>query len=138
MAEATFKQEGANVDYTPVVAGTAGEVRQDADGRAGVPANDLVAARLGALRKKGIFTLLKTANIAILNGGKVYWDHSANTATFEQVNDQDFYVGVCTMEALAADAVVMVQLNERPDYIVETGKGSWTRIPSTEESSFRV
>ena len=102
--QADFKQNGLMVDYDPAVAGVSGEVRQDSDGRSGASANDLVVGRLGALRKTGIFTVLKTAGIAILKGGKVFWDHSANTATFRQVNDQDFYIGVCTKDAVAVFA----------------------------------
>src|SRR6187549_2806879 len=41
----------------------------------------------------GICTITKTSGVVILDGGEVFWDHSANSATFRKVNDRDFYIG---------------------------------------------
>ncbi len=112
MAEALFLQEGRTPDYTPVAAALAGQVVQLADGRAGVIATDLDAAQLGATHTDGIFTVAKTANINLLAGGRVFWDHSADTATFRTVNDKDFYMGTAVEDSLAAATTVKVQLNK--------------------------
>jgi len=56
----------------------------------------------------------------LLMGGRVYWDHSENVATFRKVNDRDFYVGrVVVADAAATDTTVKVALNIDPPYDVD-------------------
>lgn len=118
-AEASYRQGDCALDYTPAVAKTAGEVIQIADGRAAVAPIDIAASEAGALQTEGIFKILKTASVVILDGGQVFWDHSANTATYNQVSDRDFYLGCAVGDAAASDSYVYVNLNVKPSYKVE-------------------
>lgn len=127
MPEAIYRQEGDTLDYTPAAAQTAGMVVQLPSGLAGVVQRDISASAKGAVRVRGVVELALTDNIAILAGGEVYWDHSANKAHFKPVNDRDFYVGYALKDqAGGTSKTVYVVLNERPEHHVVLGKGSWT------------
>lgn len=123
MAEATFRQEGRLLDYTPAAAVTGGEVLQLPDGRAGVAPRDIATGVLGAIETGGIHRVAKTASINILDGGRVYWDHSANTATFRSVNDRDFFIGVAVGDSLAAATYVDVNLNVQQRVTIDALNG---------------
>jgi 16S rRNA G966 N2-methylase RsmD len=51
-----------------------------------------------------------------LDGGRAYWDHSANAVTFEKVNDRDFYVGRVVGDATSASTTCNVNFNIDPPY----------------------
>jgi predicted RecA/RadA family phage recombinase len=118
-AEAQFYKEGDIVDYTPAAAKEGGDVVQMGDGRAGVCSTDIAAGVKGSAIVNGIVNVLKTADMVILDGQPVYWDHSANTATFEAVNDKDFFLGVAYGDAAASDTRLKVDLNQKPYYNVD-------------------
>lgn len=107
------------LDYTPDAALTGGEVIQLADGRAGITPVDIAASALGAVRTEGVFIVQKTTGIVLLDGGRVYWDHSANKAHFKPVNDRDFYIGTCVGDATSAATTCVVNLNVQPVYKVD-------------------
>jgi predicted RecA/RadA family phage recombinase len=89
-------------------------VQQLPGGRAGVLAG-LNSADSGDKRvfyDEGKFLITKTSGVVILDGGRVYWDFSANSATFRKVNDQDFYLGRAVGDAASADTQVLVDLNK--------------------------
>jgi hypothetical protein len=44
----------------------------------------------------------------------VWWDHSANAASYKKVNDRDFYLGTLVGDAASADVTLTVNLNVRP------------------------
>jgi predicted RecA/RadA family phage recombinase len=111
ICEATLVQEGEYLDMTAAVAKTGGEVIQLADGRAAVVQRDIAAAALGAVEAEDVYRITKTSGIVILDGGKVFWDYSANAAHYKKVNDQDFYVGVAVGDAASADTTMLVNLN---------------------------
>jgi predicted RecA/RadA family phage recombinase len=103
------------VQIVSAAAYASGEVIQLADGRAGVvqglnnsSGDPVDVLTLGAVE------LLKTASIVILEGGRVYWDHSANKAHYKKVNDRDFYVGRAVSDSASTDTTVKVQLNVNP------------------------
>lgn len=114
MAEAVYVNNGLLVDYTPAADVSAGQVIQLPDGRAADCPNAIASGVLGAARVSGIVTLTKTSSIAILAGGRVYWDHSANAAHFKKVNDRDFYVGRAVEDSSASATTVKVALNVDP------------------------
>lgn len=107
------------ISITLAEAKTAGEVSQMADGRACVYPITKASGAAAAPQVEGIFKVLKTASIVILDGGQVFWDHSANTATYNQVSDRDFYLGTAVGDAAASDTYVYVNLNVKPSYKVE-------------------
>jgi predicted RecA/RadA family phage recombinase len=109
--EAQYRQNGKFIDYTPAVAVTGGEVIQLADGRAAVAHADIAAGALGSVQVEGHYTCQKTTSMVILDGGRVYWDHSANKAHYKAVNDRDFYLGVAVGDAASADTTLVVDLN---------------------------
>jgi len=129
MSEAIYRQDGETLDYTPAAAVTGGEVVQLPDGRSGVVATDVAAAALGGARVCGIVRVLKTASIVLLEGAKVFWDASANTATYAPANDQDFYLGVAVADAAAAGTTVDVALNEEPRYIIDLQRDAFESVP---------
>lgn len=119
MPESTFRQNCGTLDYTPDSAALAGEVVQVRDGRAGVIPTDVASGSLGATHTKGIWRFTKADSINILNGGRVYWDHSANVATFRKVNDRDFYLGRAVGDSFATETTVDVELNCDPPYDID-------------------
>lgn len=128
MAEANFVQDGDSIDYTPVVAVTAGELIQLSDGRAGYAATAIAAGVLGAIRVKGVVELTKTASICFLDGGKVYWDASAGKAHFKQVNDRDYYVGMVVGDTAGSASVVRVNLNVFQRTKVDLARDSYASV----------
>lgn len=121
MAEAIKRQSGDVIDVTASAARTAAEVAQAPDGRAGVYP---VAADSGArasLETEGVFRVLKTADIVMLAGQEIYWDHSAGTATYWATNDKDFYLGVVQKDAAGSDTTVDVKLNDRAACVFSAG-----------------
>lgn len=110
MSEADFYQDGVLLDYTPDAAVLGGEVRQLPDGRAGVLPVDVASGILGAIATEGVFKFTKTAGV-LLRGGRVFWDHSANSATYKKVNDKDFFIGVAVEDATSAATTVKVAMN---------------------------
>lgn len=132
MAEAVLYQDPTahTVEVTAPAAGACGQVIQLADGRAGVvvgansasdsyAAGDLITVAVG-----GLYTVDKTASIVLLDGGRAYWDRSANAATFKQ-DSGDFFLGTVREDTAAAATKVVVDLNQRPEYRIELGKGRW-------------
>lgn len=120
--EAVYRYEGEAIDYTPAAALTGGQVIQLADGRAAVSPTDLAAGVKGAVQVCGVYRLLKTASIVILDGGKVFWDHSANKAHYKTVNDRDFYVGTAVGDSASSDTTVDVAFNRLPAYLVDINR----------------
>jgi predicted RecA/RadA family phage recombinase len=94
------------------------EVRQGPTGEAEVfdTANAASATSYPVFRTRGRYTIQKTNGIAILKGGRVYWDHSANTATYRKQSDRDFYLGRATEDAAETGPTVAVDLNLDPPY----------------------
>src|SRR4051812_19698491 len=92
------------------------EVQQNAAGQASV-LDSPNAASSGVKRKwktSGQYVVTKTAGVVILDGGRVYWDYSANAATFQKVNDRDFYMGRAVGDAASVDTTLTVNLNVDP------------------------
>src|SRR5687767_13362297 len=122
MAEATYKQDGFALDYTPVVALTAGQVIQLADGRAAVPCNEVDAAIMGSVQTGGVHRVTKAADLYWVDGAEIYWDHSANAATPVPplvAGDKDFFIGTAVGDWSAAAVIGHVNLNVRPQFIID-------------------
>jgi len=130
MSEAIYRSPGEAIDYTPVAAKTGGEVVQLADGRAAFTPLDIAAGVQGAAQTRGIVTVAKTSGVVILDGAEVYWDHSANTATYTDLgNDKDFFIGVAVGDAASADTTMKVALNVMPQYIIDLAKSAFRHVP---------
>lgn len=100
-----------------------GEVIQLPDGRAGIVQNlngdEAAASDIVAFQTEGVYTVTKTASIVITDGQPVYWDHSANSATFIQADDRDFFLGTAYGDAASADTTMKVNINAKPEYTVD-------------------
>ena len=132
MAEAVLYKDPCafTVKVTAPAAGASGQVIQLADGRAGVVVGANSASDAYAsgdqitVAVAGQYTVTKTSSVVLLDGGRAYWDRSANSATFTQASG-DFYLGCVVGDAAAADTTVVVDLNRKPEYRIELGKGQW-------------
>lgn len=123
MAQAKFHQEGVVLDHVADAVITSGDIIQLADGRAAVVPtvpNNMSAGDVVGARVWGVVEVDKTANIALLNGGDVYWDVSAGKAHFRPENGTgDFFLGTCVKDAAAAAAKVLVDLNVHANYEID-------------------
>lgn len=125
MAEATLSKDGnANTyDVTAPEALSAGEVFQLCNGRAAVTAGlaGFASGDPATGIDKGQFTVAKIAAKVVLDGGKLFWDRSASTASPIETADS-FYLGCAVGDALAAATTVVVDLNVLPNYLWELGR----------------
>lgn len=132
MAEATFLRGRDEIRKTADAAIASGEVHQLADGRAAV-FTGLNAAASGDRTNwttTGQFTLTKTASMVFLDGGRVYWDHSANAAHYKKVNDRDFYVGRAVGDASSSATTLVVNLNVDPPYDIDALRDGGLSVPT--------
>jgi len=121
MADAIYLRDECEIRKTAAAAIAAGEIHQLADGRAAVYTG-LNAAASGDRTNwntEGQFTVTKTTGVVILDGGRVYWDHSANAATYKKVNDRDFYLGRAVGDASSSSTTVVVNINIAPPYDID-------------------
>lgn len=129
MPEAITVQCGDRLDYTAVAAIDAGQIIQLSDGRAAVATSAIAAGVTGSVAVSGIFTVYKTTSMAFLDGGRVFWDHSANKAHFKKVNDRDFYLGTAVGDWLTESATTMkVNLNAIQTIDVDIARDPWASV----------
>jgi len=108
------------------------DLRQMPDGSAGVydGTATVTAGQYLYYTTVGTFNVVKDATASILKGGPVYWDYSANQATFRRVDDRDFYIGRAHQDAAQSDTIVVVELNENPRYEYDLGRDPFTTAPT--------
>lgn len=116
MTDATYLRGRDEVRLTAAAAIDPGQIIQMADGRAGVvnTANGAASGDRINVTTSGQFTVTKTSGVVLLDGGRAYWDHSANAVTYKKVNDRDFYLGRVVGDAASADTTCVVNLNVNP------------------------
>jgi predicted RecA/RadA family phage recombinase len=122
MAEAELYQgDECPRDYTADAAITGGEVVQLRDGLAAVIPVDVANGEKGGAQCEGIFRVEKTTGQVWLDGGEIWWDHSANKATCVPplAGDRDFYLGSAVGDAASAATEGYVNLNVKPAYEIE-------------------
>lgn len=130
MAECvTYQDEEDVLDYTPAADVAAGEVIQLRDGRAAWAPSAISSGVKGSVAVCGLVTVAKTASMVILDGGRVYWDHSANKAHYASVSDRDFYLGVAVGDAASADTTMVVNLNVLPVYKLDLIRDPYLTTP---------
>lgn len=122
MAEAELYQgDECPRDYTADAAITGGEVVQLRDGLAAVIPVDVVSGEKAGAQCEGIFRVEKTTGQVWLDGGEIWWDHSANKATCipPLAGDRDFYLGSAVGDAASAATEGYVNLNVKPAYEID-------------------
>ena len=129
MAEATLRSAPDTVVITPDAPISAGQVIQLKDGRAAFAPNDISSGVAGIVRVTGSVILTKTAGVVILNGGDVFWDHSANAATYKAVDDRDFLCGVAISDQDSASTIVEVALNVEGVYLIDLARDAYRSVP---------
>lgn len=118
MAQATFVQEGALIDYTPGSAVSAGNVVVQG-GMVGVANLDIAANQLGALAVAGVFDVVKE-EVAITAGADVWWrptgDPYGGTADSGAASPVggSAYLGKAVVAAASTDSTVRVRLQQEP------------------------
>lgn len=127
-ADAIFNHTGNEQRTTLAGALGGGEIWQLKDGKAAFYDSSTAASSGDKvyLRTEGQVTVTKTNGIVILDGGQVFWDHSANAAHYKAVNDRDFYLGTAVGDWAAGDTQMLVNLNAKPEYLVDYGRGAQT------------
>jgi predicted RecA/RadA family phage recombinase len=102
------------------------EVQQMNNGRAAVRSGGITGAAASgddvAFTDEGVFTVIKTAGEVWIDGGPLWWDHSANKATCIPpltAGDRDFFLGCAVGDALSAATSGKVNLNVQPSYIID-------------------
>lgn len=130
VAEAVFVREYNDNRVVASAAVAGGDVIQLPNGRAAVAArlNSAAANDPISLVDNGQFTVQKTTGIVILDGGKVYWDHSAGKAHYKQVSDRDFYLGTAVGDAASSATSMVVNLNVQPVYAVDLLRDPFTSV----------
>ncbi len=90
-----------------------GDVRKLPMGVAGANADGAVSSgSYGRLREsQAKVNVLKDTTVALLAGGRVYWDYSAGQCTYKKVDDRDFYIGRMAADAALADPNAQVYFN---------------------------
>jgi predicted RecA/RadA family phage recombinase len=121
VADASRIRQRDEITLTAAAAVAVGEVRQLADGRAGVfsGSSALQSGSSATHYTDGHFTFVKTSGVVLLDGDPAYWDHSANAVTYKPVNDRDFLLGSVIGDAASGDTTVAVNLNEPPRWDVD-------------------
>lgn len=133
MAESTYAGSRNETSLSLAAAANAGEVRQLPDGRAAAM-RGLTAGSSGTERSFGDsakVVLAKGATYSLLDGGRAYWDHSANAVHYKKVGDRDFYLGRVIGDAALADTECTVDLNcrEEWDYDIDLLRDAYATAP---------
>lgn len=113
MATATFRHEGAAIDYTPGVAVAAGDVVVQGD-LIGVANADIPANALGALAVEGVFDFPKATGVgtAITAGANVYWDVGDTEAKEDSETGANKLLGKTVAAAGDNDTTVRVRVSQ--------------------------
>ncbi|MBT4867185.1 MAG: DUF2190 family protein [Planctomycetaceae bacterium] len=113
MATATFRHQGATIDYTPGTAVAAGDVIVQGE-LVGVANLDIAANVLGALAVEGVFDFPKATggSTAIAAGADVYWDVGDSEAKEDDETAANKLIGKTVEAAGDNDATVRVRLNQ--------------------------
>lgn len=118
------------ISVTLETALSAGEVRQLADGRAGVfPSFFALAAGASAeFRADGKWTMPKIASKVCLDGFPAWWDHANNYVTpLRPISGRGFKVGSFIGDAASADTTCAIALNITPRPQISLRDGEvWT------------
>lgn len=131
MSEARSVRDAGVVRFQSEIGQSPYEVVQAPDGRAAVRDSRAAvpAGQYGEYIAKDVFQCKKTAGISLLAGGRVYWDHSANEATYRKNNDRDFYLGRAVEDAGSSATTVLVELASDPRYDIDLARDAYITVP---------
>lgn len=126
MPEATYVRDADQWSLTLAASAGAGELRQLGDGRAAyLDASAKSSGDKVSFTTDGVVALPKATGVFILDGGRVYWDHSANQCTYKTSNDRDFYAGTAQGDYASGDAFMYVNLNKQQSNLLDITTSPW-------------
>lgn len=115
MAQATYRQPGGTINYTPGSVVTAGDVVVQG-ARCCVAPNDIAADVLGALNTGGVYDVVKVTGVFAVNAA-LYWDAdgdplggTAGTGCLTTVSTANTFFGFAVVAAAETDTTVRVVL----------------------------
>jgi len=118
MAQATFVQDGASIDYTPGSDVAAGDVIVLGSLSVAIAKQAIASGVLGALATRGVFDGAKATG-AIVVGDAIYWDEDgdpvggvAGSGAFTTTASGNLYAGRAVAAAAEAAATVRFELRE--------------------------
>lgn len=129
MPEAVFTRDWDEQFIQAAAAVAVGEVWQTADGKAAVMSSSAAVGtgNRALFSTSGKYAFPLASSVTILAGGRVYWDHSANTATYKKVNDRDFYLGRAVEDT--SSTTVVVDINSDPAYDIDITRDAFLSVP---------
>jgi len=131
MADSGRRIRGANPYLLVMEAAiSAKTVFQCPDGLAGIATISGTAGQTVPFERVGVFPVAKATGIVFLPGTRVYWDYSANAATFRKQGDRDFYLGTCVGGAASADTEVSVDFNVAPKTDIDLFRDGFASAPT--------
>jgi len=125
MAQATFVQDGASIDYTPGSDVAAGDVVVQGD-LVGVAKLPIASGALGALAVRGVFDVVQAA-VAFTAGDAVYWDADgdpvggeAGTGAATSTATSNTFMGFALADTADTDETVRLALRSVESSAAET------------------
>jgi predicted RecA/RadA family phage recombinase len=120
MAQATRHASGAEVDYTPGSAVSAGDVVVVGSNLVGIANRAIAANALGALATEGVFDIVKVTG-SVSAGASIYWDAdgdpvggTAGSGAATATATGNTYLGVALADAVSGGATVRVLKTKQP------------------------
>lgn len=129
MPDATLLSSGDTIDIVPANSVSVGQILQLKDGRAAFAESSITAGDLGVVRVRGVARVTKTAGVALIDGCEVFWDYSADAATYKPVNDRDFPIGTAVGDWTSTSTIMSVALNEKPRYLIDLMRDPYRSTP---------
>lgn len=126
MSEATRTREAADFYLQVGASVSAWEVWQLPSGEAAYydRSTGLSSGRYtDGWKADGKVSVPKASGVYLLAGQEVWWDHSANEATYAPNNDRDFCLGTCVQDAAGSANRVEVDFNKRTRFAVDALAG---------------
>jgi hypothetical protein len=128
MAGEAVRVRDANDSYVRVGAITdVGEIIQVPTGEAAwLDDSDPVSSGVytAELRTGHKATVKKSSSVVFVPGQQVWWDHSANEATYAPSNDRDFYLGIATKDSTSGETTVEVDIGKKPVKVLDAVGGA--------------
>lgn len=129
MPDAIFNSQFDKQRVTLAASAGAGEVWQMKDGRAAYLYDTAKSSGdKPEFTTEGVVTVTKANGVIILDGGRVYWDHSANNATYKPANDRDFYLGTAVGDWASGDVLMNVRLNAQQANIIDFQRDAFDTV----------
>lgn len=131
MGDATYKRKRSQILLTVNSAVSVNELWQLPNGMAGYlfGSQGTSSGERSTFETDGQVICPKTTGICLLDGGPVFWDHSANMAHYKKVNDRDFFIGTAIGDAASGDNTCTVNLNVASRYNIDLAQDPYITIP---------